>query len=171
MKFVKRNGLAAQAFDSFAALEAHLGAWMAMADAREHGTTHEAPRLRFDRAERPMLRPLPARALPRREQRLRRRVAHDAFVDVDTVRYSVPYRLVRDHVDVIVEEEMVRVFHGTAVVATHARSREPYARVIDPTHFAGLWRPAFTPVDLAAAPLAVLGRDLAAYAAIVDGGQ
>ena len=118
-----------------------------------------------------MLRPLPARALPRREQRLRRRVAHDAFVDVDTVRYSVPYRLVRDHVDVVVEEEMVRVFHGTAVVATHARSREPYARVIDPTHFAGLWRPAFTPVDLTAAPLAGLGRDLAAYAAIVDGGQ
>jgi hypothetical protein len=144
---------------------------MVMADAREHGTTHEAPRLRFDRAERLMLRPLPARALPRREQRLRRRVAHDAFVDVDTVRYSVPYRLVRDDVDVVVEEEMVRVFHGTAVVATHARSREPYARVIDPTHFAGLWRPAFTSVDLTAAPLAVLGRDLAAYAAVVDGGQ
>ena len=118
-----------------------------------------------------MLRPLPARALPRREQRLRRRVAHDAFVDVDTVRYSVPYRLVRDHVDVVVEAELVRVFHGTAVVATHARSREPYARVIDPTHVAGLWRPAFTPVDLTAAPLAVLGRDLAAYAAVVDGGQ
>jgi transposase len=171
VKFVKRNGLAEQAFDSFAALEAHLRAWMAMADAREHGTTHEAPRLRFDRAERPMLRPLPARALPRREQRLRRRVAHDAFVDVDTVRYSVPYRLVRDHVDVVVEEQMVRVFHGTAVVATHARSREPYARVIDPTHFAGLWRPAFTPVDMTAAPLAVLGRDLAAYAAVVEGGQ
>ncbi len=48
-----------------------------------------------------MLRPLPARALPRREQRLRRRVAHDAFVDVDTVRYSVPYRLVRDQVEVV----------------------------------------------------------------------
>jgi hypothetical protein len=78
---------------------------------------------------------------------------------------------VRDHVDVVVEEEMVRVFHGTAVVATHTRSREPYARVIDPTHFAGLWRPAFTSVDLTAAPLAELGRDLAAYAALVDGGQ
>jgi hypothetical protein len=125
VKFVKRNGLAAQAFDSFAALEAHLGAWMAMADAREHGTTHEAPCLRFDRAERAMLRPLPARALPRREQRLRRRVAHDAFVDVDTVRYSVPYRLVRDHVDVAIDEQIVRIFHGPTVVATHARSREP----------------------------------------------
>jgi hypothetical protein len=97
-------------------------------------------------------------------------VAHDAFVDVDTVRYSVPYRLVRDHVDVVVEEQVVRIVHGTTVVATHTRSWEPFARVIDPTHFAGLWRPAVPPVDRTA-PLAVLGRALADYAAVVDGGQ
>ena len=143
-----------------------------MADAREHGTTHEAPRLRFERAERHLLRPLPARALPRREQRLRRRVAHDAFVDVDTVRYSVPHRLVRDHVDVAIDEQIVRIFHGTALVATHARSLEPYHRVIDPTHFAGLWRPADPSVEIPTAPLTALGRDLADYAAaIADGGQ
>ena len=142
---------------------------MAIADAREHGTTHEAPSLRFERAERPLLRPLPARVLPRREQRLRRRVAHDAFVDVDTVRYSVPYRLVRDHVDVAIDEQIVRIFHGPTVVATHARSREPYARVIDPAHFAGLWRPAGPPVD-ATASLTALGRDLADYAAVIAGG-
>ena len=62
-----------------------------------------------------------ARALPRREQRLRRRVANDAFIDVDTVRYSVPYRLVRDHVDVAIDEQIVQIFHGPTVVATHAR--------------------------------------------------
>ena len=171
VKFVKRNGLAEQAFDSFAALESHLAAWMVTADAREHGTSHEAPCLRFDRAERPMLRPLPARALPRREQRLRRRVAHDAFVDVDTVRYSVPYRLVRDHVDVAIDEQMVRIFHGPTLVATHVRSLEPYDRVIDPTHFAGLWRPAFPPIGVATTPLTTLGRDLADYAAVVGGGD
>src|SRR6476659_8348693 len=151
VKFVKRNGLADQAFDSFAALDAHLTAWMTMAAEREHGTTHEAPSVRFQRAERPMLRPLPARALPWREQRLRRRVAHDAFVDVDTVRYSVPYRLVRDHVDVSIDEQIVRIFHGPTLIATHARSREPYARVSDPTHFAGLWRPAVPPIGVAPA--------------------
>ena len=171
VKFVKRNGLAAQAFESFAALEAHLAAWMVLADQRDHGTTHEAPILRFDRAERHALRPLPVRALPRREQRLRRRVAHDAFVDVDTVRYSVPYRLVCDHVDVVVEEQSVRIVHGTTVVATHTRSREPFARVIDPTHFAGLWRQAVAPGDRTVESLAVFGRDLAVYAAVVDGGQ
>ena len=170
VKFVKRNGLAAQVFDSFAALESHLAAWMVTADAREHGTTHEAPQLRFDRIERAMLRPLPTRALPRREQRLRRRVAHDAFIDVDTVRYSVPYRLVRDHVDVAIDEQIVRVFHGPTLVATHVRSCEPYHRVIDPAHFAGLWR-AVPPVEGGTASLTALGRDLADYAAVVAGGQ
>ncbi len=171
VKFVKRNGLAEQVFDSFAALEAHLAAWMAMADARDHGTTHEAPRLRFDRDERALLRPLPAHIRPQREQRLRRRVAHDAFVDIDTVRYSVPYRLVWDHVDVAIDVHTVRIFHGSTLVATHARSREPHARVFDPTHFAGLWRPAFPPSEVAAAPLTALGRDLADYAAVVVGGD
>lgn len=168
VKYVKRNGLAGRAFASFAALESHLAAWMVVADQREHGTTHEAPRLRFDQAERHALRPLPVRALPRREQRLRRRVANDAFVDVDTVRYSVPYRLVRDHVDVVVEEHLVRILHGVTVIATHPRSREPFARVIDPAHFAGLWRMAG---DRTGESLAGLGRDLADYAAVVDGGQ
>jgi transposase len=170
VKYVKRNGLAAQAFASFAALETHLAAWMVTADQREHGTTHEAPILRFDRAERQALRPGPTRAVPRREQRLRRRVAHDAFVDIDTVRYSVPYRLVRDYVEVVIDDQTVRIVHGSTVVATHARSFEPFARVIDPAHFAGLWRPAFTPPEVTAAPLTALGRDLADYAAVVLGG-
>jgi hypothetical protein len=142
---------------------------MRTADQRIHGTTHEAPSSRFEREERQALRPLPVRALPRREQRLRRRVAHDAFVDVDTVRYSVPHRLIRDHVDVVIEEQMVRIFHGTTVVATHARSVEPFARVVDPVHFAGLWRSPAVPLE-ATASLAALGRDLADYAAVVRGG-
>ena len=112
VKYVKRNAVAGLTFPSFAALETHLTAWMAIADARIHGTTHETPRARFEREEQAALRPLPTRALPRREQRLRRRVALDALVDLDTVRYSVPHRLVRDYVDVTVDEQTVRIFHG-----------------------------------------------------------
>lgn len=169
VKYVKRNALADQAFDSFGALEQHLAEWMTIADQRCHGTTREAPIVRFERDERVTLRPLPLRALPRRTQRLRRRVALDAFVDVDTVRYSVPHRLVRDHVDVVVEDHFVRIFHGAEIVATHTRSTEPFARVVDLAHYAGLWRSA---LDEASTPgLALLGRDLAAYAAVVDGGQ
>jgi transposase len=169
VKYVKRNALADQPFDSFGALEQHLATWMAIADQRCHGTTREAPIVRFERDERALLRALPRRALPRRTQRLRRRVALDAFVDVDTIRYSVPHRLVRDHVDVVVEERLVRIFHGTQIVATHARSTEPFTRVVDVAHYAGLWRSALD--DGPTPGLALLGRDLADYAAVVDGGQ
>lgn len=171
VKYVKRNGLADQAFASFAALEQHLSEWLtATADQRRHGTTREAPMARFDRDERAALRPLPVRALPRREQRLRRRVATDAFVDIDTVRYSVPHRLVRDHVDIVVDEQTVTIFHGPTVVATHARSMEPFARMVDPAHYTGLWRRPIADPETPAASLALLGRDLAEYAAIVAGG-
>jgi hypothetical protein len=51
------------------------------------------------------LRLLPPRPLPRREQRLFRRLAHDTFVDVDRVPYSVPHRPVRDLVQVVVTDE------------------------------------------------------------------
>jgi transposase len=172
VKYVKRNALADQAFESFAALERYLGEWLTTtADQRRHGTTREAPRVRFDRDERAALRPLPVRALPRREQRLRRRVATDAFVDVDTVRYSVPYRLVRDQVDVVIDEQTVTIRHGSIVIATHARSTEPFARVVDPTHYEGLWRrPAITPETVATSSLARLGRDLTEYAAVIAGG-
>ena len=171
VKYVKHNALAGRAFASFADLEQHLSAWLRDADARVHGTTHERPIDRFTREEQAVLRPLPARPLPRREQRVRRRVAHDAFVDLDTVRYSVPYQLVRDHVEIACDGQTVRIFHGATLVATHARSREPYARVLDPAHVAGLWRVSSSVEPTSVPSLTVFGRSLAEYDAVVGGGQ
>lgn len=71
--YVKRNALAAREFESWAALETHLACWMVMADDRNHGTTHEQPRARFDAAEAAALGPLPKRPLPVRQQRATRR--------------------------------------------------------------------------------------------------
>jgi transposase len=171
VKYVKRNAIAGRKFESFAALEAYLAEWILLADQRVHGTTHEVPAERFERDERQALRPLPERPLPVRGKRLRRRVALDALVDVETVRYSVPHRLVRDHVEVLVAETEVRIFHGTDLVAVHERSFEPYARVIDPRHFDGLWRRPQAEVVPIAAPLAAMGRSLADYAAAVGGAE
>jgi transposase len=171
VKYVKRNAVAGLTFPSFPALETHLATWMTIADERIHGTTHETPRARFEREEQAALRPLPVRALPRREQRVRRRVANDAFIDLDTVRYSVPHRLVRDHVEVTIDEQTVRIFHGSTLVATHARAVEPYARVIDPAHYTGLWRAAEAPDVAPTQTLALLGRDLGDYAAVISGGE
>lgn len=171
VKYVKRNALAGLTFPSFAALEAHLATWMALADQRIHGTTHEAPAVRFARDEQSALRPLPERALPRREQRVRRRVAADALVDIDTVRYSVPHPLVREHVEVAIGDDTVRLYHGGQLVAAHRRSFEPHTCVIDPAHWAGLWRSTVStrPEVAVPAPLAALGRSLQVYAELIGG--
>jgi hypothetical protein len=168
VKYVKRNGLAGRAFASFSELEQHLATWLATADTREHGTTHERPIDRFEQVERHALRPLPERPLVVRHRRLKRRVANDAFVDIDTVRYSVPFRLVRAHVDVLVGDDSVEVFLGAERVATHRRSTEPHARVVDTAHFAGLWRRSPPPVVTGASPLEALGRSLADYQQVVE---
>jgi transposase len=169
VKYVKRNAIAGRRFDSFEHLQAHLAEWQLRADHRVHGTTHEVPMARFDREERDALRPLPARPLPTHGRRLQRRVANDAFIDVDTVRYSVPHRLVRDHVEVLVSDGEVRVFHGRDLVAVHARSFEPHARIVDPAHLDGLWRKPTENVVALAQPLAALGRTLEDYAAVIGG--
>lgn len=172
VKYVKRNGLAGRRFESFTQLEGHLSSWVIEADEREHGTTHEKPRERFEH-ERRALRPVPSRPLPVRTRRLRRRVGNDALVDVDTVRYSVPHRLVREHVAVVVGEREVKILYGTECVATHARSNEPFAIVEKKEHYAGLWRPTAEPTPSPAAtttsPLAALGRSLAEYEEAVGG--
>jgi hypothetical protein len=168
VKYVKRNALAGRDFDDFGAMEKHLEQWMDEADERVHGTTHERPLERYEREEKAALRPLPARPVPSRQQRLKRKVANDALVDVDTVRYSVPHRLVRESVEVQVGEQQVRIFHAGKLVATHARGKEPHARVVDEAHWEGLWRPRTVEPAQESSKLAVHGRSLEDYAAVVE---
>jgi transposase len=171
VKYVKRNAIAGRAFGSFAEFEGHLDGWMREADERVHGTTHERPIERFRREEAAALRPLPANPLPLRERRLSRKVANDALVDIDTVRYSVPHRLVRTGVEVLVGESEVRIYSGAELVATHARTIEPHTSVIDFPHYRGLWRaPPQLPAAESPRALEALGRNLADYEAAVLGG-
>lgn len=164
--YVKRNAIAGLSFTSFAALEAHLAQWIVGADQREHGTTHERPIDRFERDERSALLPLPSPAIPVRERRISRRVATDCFVDVDTIRYSVPHRLVRSTVDVFVGEREVVIFEGRIEVARHRRHAEPHQRVTDPRHFEGIFRKREESTQVASSPI---GRSLADYADCIGG--
>ena len=171
VKYVKRNAIAGRAFGSFAEFAGHLDGWMREADERVHGTTHERPIDRFRREEAAALRPLPANPLPLRERHLHRKVANDALVDVDTVRYSVPHRLVRTGVEVLVGQSEVRIYSGAELVATHARTIEPHTSVIDFAHYRGLWRaPPQLPAAESPRALESLGRSLADYEAAVLGG-
>lgn len=166
--YAKSNALAGRSFESWAELEAHLERWMMLADERVHGTTREQPRVRFERDEAAALRALPARPLPVRQRRLARKVATDCFVDIDTVRYSVPHRLVRHSVEVLVGDDEVVVFDGRDIVARHRRCDEPHQRVVDPVHFEGLCR-VTTSERTVDTTLASYGRRLDDYAAVLGG--
>jgi transposase len=166
--YVKGNALAARRFSSLEQLQAHLLDWSLKADERIHGTTGERPCERFEK-ERAALGPVPEKALAIPSRRLLRRVASDALVDVDTARYSVPHRLVKEELEVLVLEEHVVIFRGVEEVARHRRAKEPRERVIDPRHYDGLWRPWKKAVSDTTLEEAFPGRTLAAYEAIVEG--
>jgi hypothetical protein len=113
------------------------------------------------------------RPLAIRTRRLPRRVSADCFVDIDTIRYSVPHRHVREHVDAVVGLDRVEVWLRGTRVASHARSFEPGAWVRDPAHFEGLYRSETTrtPTQASTPEPNPAARPLSAYAAIVEGGR
>jgi len=172
--YIKRNALAGRTFPSFEVLQQHLTRWaIEVADCRVHGTIHERPRDRFERDERKALRPLPVHKMAVRTRRLCRRVAADCFVDVDTVRYSVPYLHVKQTVEVVVGLEYVEILLRGSPVARHLRSFEPYAEVRDSSHFQGIFRAPSPPETIPVVPQVPdrIARSLTEYAAIVEGGQ
>jgi len=99
VKYVKGNGLAGRRFTDLEELNAYLLNWcVRVADARVHGTTHEVPSERFERAE--VLIPVDLRPVPPRERYETRIVPSDAYVSVDTNRYPVPFEWVGREVSV-----------------------------------------------------------------------
>jgi transposase len=172
--YVKHNALAGRSFTGFENLQRHLSRWMVeVADQRIHGTTKERPADCFERDERMALRPLPTRPFPVRTRRLKRRVSADCFVDIDTIRYSVPYRHVRETVEAIIKEEEVEIWLRGICIAKHARCHEPRTLVRNSAHFDGLFRRVVgaqlpAPSPPAADPVC---RPLSKYAELVEGGR
>ena len=101
VKYFKRNFLAGRRFRDDLDFNEQLAEWTAtVADVRVHGTTHERPIDRFAR-ERDALIPAPAGRAFRLEAPLTRVVATDYLVTVDTNRYSVPFTLIGQPVEVL----------------------------------------------------------------------
>jgi transposase len=179
--YAKKNALAGRTFTSWAELEAHLAQWQReVADVRTHGSTGEAPRTRFEREERAALAPLNGRPPYTQARELHRVVNSEACVEVDTHRYSVPWRLIGESVTVRVEGEGLVVSHAGREVARHEVLQGTRDRSIDPAHFDGLVGRAFTPRDQPANPVPAapemrapldgeLARPLAEYEAITGG--
>jgi len=112
VQYVKRNALAGRRFESLDALNEWLDTWsITIADERIHGTTHEIPRERFERDERPKMIPVDQRPPSRECRTVRRRVGFDGYVEVDTNRYPVSYEWCRAEVEVQLTETDVRIVH------------------------------------------------------------
>jgi len=109
-----------------------------VADTRVHGTTGEPPLQRFERAEASALRPLPAKAPFLQVRELTRRVHADACIELDTNRYSVPWRLIGETVTVLVSERQVRVLYAGQEVACHAQSSLRRVSIIERAHLVGI---------------------------------
>lgn len=139
MAYVKKNAIAGREFGSWAELEAHLVRWTReVADLRIHGTTGEAPRLRFERDEAHRLKPLGQRPSFGSLRELTRIVGNDCAIDVDTNSYSVPWKLIGERVAVTVAAGEVRIRHGATEVAAHAQAEGRRQRVTDRAHLDGV---------------------------------
>lgn len=95
----------------------------------------------YEAEERPHMQPLPAERYEMCEWRSRK-VAPDYHVTVDYMRYSVPFRLIGEQVDVRLTDTAVTVMAGGEAVAEHGRLRGrkgQYSTVAEhmlPTHAA-----------------------------------
>ncbi|HLV64699.1 MAG TPA: IS21 family transposase [Polyangiaceae bacterium] len=138
--FVKRNAIAGRSFASWEAFEAHLARWTReVADVRIHGTTGEAPLVRFQREEAQALRPLDGKPPFEQTRELVRQVGADCAIEVDTNAYSVPWRLIGESVVVQLARGELRVLHAGREIALHAECRGlRHQRVVDPAHFEGV---------------------------------
>ncbi len=137
--YVKRNAIAGREFASWADLKSHLVVWMRdIADARTHGTTGDVPQARFDDVEAAALRPLNDRAPFIQVREFERVVGSDCFIDVDTNRYSVPWRLVREKLTVVVNDGVIVVKQGAIDVARHNEVDGSHQVIRKAEHFEGI---------------------------------
>ncbi len=86
--------------------------------------------------EREYLRPLPVAPYEYAAWVYGRKVAPDFHVSFETNRYSVPYALVGEEVDLKVTDSVVEIWHGGSRVATHPRLPEGsrYRYSTEPSH-------------------------------------
>lgn len=174
--YVKKNAIAGRSFASWEAFEGHLARWERdIANVRLHGTTGEAPTIRFERDEAHRLKPLRDRPSFGSLRELTRVVGNDCAIEVDTNSYSVPWRLIGERVAVTVAAGEVRIRHGVREVAVHPQEQGRRQRVIDLAHLEGVAgrdgpvrRAAVETPSIDPAPPALL-RPLAEYEAVAGG--
>lgn len=175
VKYVKRSFLPGRTFIDQTDFDEQLAQWTAqVADVHIHGTTHERPLDRFAR-EKAYLSSTARHPSFRLEMKVSRIVADDYLVSCRTNRYSVPYRLIGEQVEVLCRGEKLDIFHRGSLVATHPVFEGSYQVRILPEHGPGaisrnsrLRRSSVLPGGPCKAPVPeVEQRDLAVYESLI----
>jgi transposase len=123
--YVQRNFMAGQEFVDIHAANQHLRRWVSeVAGTREHGTTHQPPLRLFHEYERAALLPLPE--APFTLCQVKSVTVHpDCHVSVEESYYSVPYVYIGHSLEAYVHEQVVELYQGQKLVATHLRCLAP----------------------------------------------
>jgi hypothetical protein len=137
VKYFRRNFLPGRSFVDDVDLEEQLRQWMTeIADQRIHGTTHERPIDRFVEERRHLVGTAghPSFRLEARQPPI---VADDYLVSFETNRYSVPFTLIGQTVEVRRGAGRVAIVHRGTVVAEHPELAGKYQLRILPEHGPG----------------------------------
>jgi hypothetical protein len=119
VKYIKHNFLPGRQFIDIVDLTEQLTDWNAtIADVRIHGTTHERPIDRFS-IEQSHLMPTAGQPSFAHAGRRSRIVASDYLVSFQTNRYSVPFHLIGQTVELQANEGQLTVYHRGRAVAEH----------------------------------------------------
>jgi transposase len=123
--YVQRNFVAGRQFLDIHVANERLRTWVAeRAGTREHGTTHQPPLYLFNTYEQTALQALPAEPFTLRE--VKPVTVHpDCHVSIDKSYYSVPYIYNGHTLDAYIGEQIVEIYQGLDLIATHERSLQP----------------------------------------------
>ena len=124
---------------------------------------------RFERDDAAALKPVAGRAPFRQLRELVRVVQSDACIELDTNRYSVPWRLIGATVTVLAGEDGIVVSHAGTEVARHEPRRGRRERAIRPEYLDGIVGAGGRPARTDATPTAELLRPLAEYERLLGG--
>ena len=133
--YVKRNFLAGRTPTMLTLANQDVRQWcLTTAGQRIHGTTREAPLVRFQETEHARLQPLPATPYDLAIWKVVT-LYRDCHLTFDNAYYSAPFRLVGQQLRVCGGSRTVRIYTlAYDLVATHPRAQQPGERHTHPDH-------------------------------------
>lgn len=125
VKYVKKNFMPLREFRSLSDGNEQLKHWvLEVAGNRIHGTTRQRPLTLFIETEKPFLRPLPD-VPPQLATWTQVKVHGNCHVQFEKTYYSVPFRLVHQHLWLKATDNAVKLFRELEMVAVHPRRFKP----------------------------------------------